>query len=196
MAIGVDAPAGALGERSPAQPGSPVTGRRRPQTRSRAAARAVRIAAIAVSTSSAKAATSRKIVGSEATVPKTSSCARTTATSASSRHRVRPRSRHRATTCPGHGRPGSTATATTPTTATGPAQAARSCDATALRRRRKPATRAQDREPTSGHGLRFTYGVPFRLEAHDFSNHESSELDRHFRALRAVLNPQDVKARG
>ena len=52
-------------------PGIPATRRRRPQTRLRASARAVRIVAVAASTSAAKVATSRDIVESGVAGPKT-----------------------------------------------------------------------------------------------------------------------------
>ena len=63
-------------------PDDPASGRRRPQTAARARARAARIAGNACSTSAASDANTREIVGSEATEPNTSGCARTAATSA------------------------------------------------------------------------------------------------------------------
>lgn len=66
-------------------PGVPASGRRRDQTRSRAAARAERSAATAASVlavSTANAANNRETVGSEATPPNRSRWARTAATSA------------------------------------------------------------------------------------------------------------------
>lgn len=147
--------------------GVPASGRRRDQTRSRAAAcaeRSAMTAASVVASSTANAANNRDTVGSEATTPNKSRCARTAATSAK------------------QSPPSATAIATSSSTLPGSwrARASRHGPSALDRTSPRPATRivsfiiaapddvtndsrtsSTTSPPTA---LRFTYGVAFLLE--------------------------------
>ena len=102
-------------------PGVPASGRRRDQTRSRAAARAARTAVTAPSAVMASAldvANNRDTVGSEATVPNRCAGHAPRPRRPGSHHRGRPRSRRQAAPCPDRDEPGPPATA--PVRWTGP----------------------------------------------------------------------------
>ena len=173
-------------------PAVPANGRRRDQARSRAAARAERSAATAVSVaaaSTANAANNRETVGSEATTPNRSRCARTAATSA--------------TQSP----PSATAIATSSNTLPGSwhARLARHGLSALDNAGRRPATRivsliitapddvTNDSRPSSRTSpptaLRFTYGVPSSSEILRLQQSKNLLQDRHFRALHAVKTP-------
>ena len=180
-------------------PGVPASGRRRDQARSRAAARATRNAATAasvVAVSTANAANNRDTVGSEATTPNRSRCARTAATSAK------------------QSPPSATAIATSSNTLPG-SWRARACrhGLSALDSAgRRLATRivslissapddvTNDSRPSSRTSpptaLRFTYGVPSSSEILRLQQSKNPLQDRHFRALHAVKTPNDMKLRG
>jgi hypothetical protein len=148
-------------------PAVPASGRRRDQTRSRAAARAERNAATAASVMAAltaNAANNRDTVGSEATTPTSSRCARTAATSAK------------------QSPPSATAIATSSNTLPGSwrARAGRHGISALVNAERRPATRivsfiinapddvTNDSRPSSRTSpptaLLFTYGVPSSSE--------------------------------
>ena len=109
---------------------------------------------------------------------------------------ARPRSRHRAAPCPGHGPPGPPATAPAPPTGHGPDPRPGSP--------RRSSNAPDDETSDSRTGSRTRFGTAatlhlrsaFPLGDLETSQSKNPVQDRHFRALRAVLNPGDVKSRG
>jgi hypothetical protein len=170
------------------------------QTRSRAAARAVLIAARTESASEAKVAISRDTVESEATRPNTPGWARSTAISAAASP------------------PNATATARSVTIFPGSWTASGlrhrpnsrdSCPARPLRRavstsNTPPACDTSDSPPmiTDNQGrksLCFTRGVPLSSIGLGLDNHNQTALSRHFRVSGLRVSPTrstSVKARG